>query len=225
MSEDRKLIGEWKGNVITKNKNKNIHIKIFKVPDQRNKITITGVTGVSGLRINGSHSLINVKKIFYDEKSIGWVFDPVKQCGVRITYQNRGGYQDSGIHTFNDSIDLFSKDENKIDKLIKFLQKYITKKGKKTKRTKRKKSRGGGKKLSQSEFKKLISEKEKEYWDEMEKCNRKCNTIKTNYAKNKKNLKKKSKCYQKCNDKRLKNIQSVHKKYPKEYKTFIKNLG
>ena len=85
--------------------------------------------------------------------------------------------------------------------------------------------RGGGKKLSQSEFKKLISEKEKEYWDEMEKCNRKCNTIKTNYTKNKKKLKKKSKCYQKCNDKRLKNIQSVHKKYPKEYKTFIKNLG
>tara|TARA_Y100000590_G_scaffold336146_1_gene382788 strand:- start:1487 stop:2725 length:1239 start_codon:yes stop_codon:yes gene_type:complete len=84
--------------------------------------------------------------------------------------------------------------------------------------------RGGGKKLSQSEFKKLISEKEKEYWDEMEKCNRKCNTIKTNYAKNKKNLKTKSKCHKKCNDKRLKNIQRVHKKYPKEFKTFVKNL-
>ena len=105
----------------------------------------------------------------------------------------------------------------KIEELKKHIQK------RKTKRRKRK--RGGGKKLSQSEFKKLISEKEKEYWDEMEKCNRKCNTIKTNYAKNKKKLKKKSKCYQKCNDKRLKNIQSVHKKYPKEYKTFIKNLG
>ena len=88
---------------------------------------------------------------------------------------------------------------------------------KKTKRTKRKKSRGGcrgggGKKLSQSEFKKLISEKEKEYWDEMKKCNKKCNTIKTNYAKNKKNLKKQKECYQQCEDKRLKDIQSVHKK-------------
>ena len=106
----------------------------------------------------------------------------------------------------------------KDDKMIKKMEKLIEKKLKGGCR------KGGGKKLSQSEFKKLISEKEKEYGDEYYKCTRKCNKIKTNYAKNKKNLKKKSKCHKKCQDKRLKNIRTVHKKYPKEFKTFVKNL-
>ena len=68
-------------------------------------------------------------------------FNPKKMFGVSISFQNRGSHQGGPSHNYKDTIAVFSKDENTIDKLLQFLQKYITKG--KVKRTKRKTKRGG----------------------------------------------------------------------------------
>ena len=70
--------------------------------------------------------------------------------------------------------------------------------------------------MSAEKFKKFLPDKEKEYWKEMEDCQKPCSKIKT------KNNKKK--CYKKCEDKRLKKIRSIHKQYPKEFKQYIREL-
>ena len=105
------------------------------------------------------------------------------------------------------------------------------KKTKRTKkRTKRKTSRGGcskggGKKLSKETFKKMISEMEQSVQADHKKCNTSCDKIKTNYAKDKKKLQLKQKCNQDCWKKRTKTVKAFHKKYPKEFEIFVKNLG
>jgi len=87
-------------------------------------------------------------------------------------------------------------------------------------RTKRK-----TKKINQNEFKKMISDMEKLAWAEKVKCSAPCNKIKTNYAKDKKKHSLKRRCHQGCEKKRMKSVKAFHKKYPKEYKVFVKNLG
>ena len=80
------------------------------------------------------------------------------------------------------------------------------------------------KKIKQNEFKKMISEMEQSVQKDHEKCNASCNKNKTNYAKDKKKHQLKQKCHHDCWKKRIKTVKAFHKKYPKEFKVFVKNL-
>jgi len=79
--------------------------------------------------------------------------------------------------------------------------------------------------MSKDKFKDMISEMEQSAMKDNQKCNIKCNKIKTNFAKDKKKLSQKRKCHSKCEKKRMKSVKSFHDKYPKEYKRFIASLG
>ena len=79
--------------------------------------------------------------------------------------------------------------------------------------------------ISKDKFKDMISQMEQSAMKENQKCNRGCNKIKTNFAKDKKKLSQKKKCHSKCEKKRMKSVKSFHAKYPKEYKRFISSLG
>ena len=81
------------------------------------------------------------------------------------------------------------------------------------------------KKIKQNEFKKMISEMEQSVQKDHEKCNTSCYKIKTNYAKDKKKHQLKQKCHHDCWKKRMKTVKAFHKKYPKEFKVFVKNQG
>lgn len=81
------------------------------------------------------------------------------------------------------------------------------------------------KNISKDKFKVMISEMEQSAMKDNQKCNIKCNKIKTNFAKDKKKLSQKKKCHGKCEKKRMKSVKSFHAKYPKEYKRFINSLG
>jgi predicted DNA-binding WGR domain protein len=81
------------------------------------------------------------------------------------------------------------------------------------------------KKIKQDEFKKMITEMEQSVQKDNEKCNASCNKNKTNYAKDKNKHQLKQKCHHDCWKKRIKTVKAFHKKYPKEFKGFVKNLG
>ena len=81
------------------------------------------------------------------------------------------------------------------------------------------------KKISKDKFKDMISEMEQSAMKENQKCNIKCNKIKTNFAKDKKKLTQKRKCHSRCENKRMKSVKAFHDKYPKEYKRFVNSLG
>ena len=83
----------------------------------------------------------------------------------------------------------------------------------------------GKTKVKPDEFKKMISEMEQSVQTDHKKCNTSCYKIKTNYAKDKKKLQLKQKCHHNCWKKRMKTVKAFHKKYPKEFKVFVKNLG
>ena len=87
------------------------------------------------------------------------------------------------------------------------------------------KSKRKTKKIKQDEFKKMITEMEQSVQKDNEKCNASCNKIKTNYAKDKKKHQLKQKCHHECWKKRIKTVKAFHKKYPKEFKVYVKNLG
>ena len=89
------------------------------------------------------------------------------------------------------------------------------------------KKKGGGKtiRVKPDEFKKMISEMEQSVQKDHQKCNTSCYKIKTNFAKDKKKLQLKQKCHHDCWKKRMKTVKSFHKKYPKEFKGFVKSLG
>ena len=90
------------------------------------------MTGHRSLKnINGS--LLSVKKLMPNDR--------VNMYGVFIGYQSRGSYQGGHMNNFKNHIALFSKDEKHIDKLLKFLEKHITKK--KVRRTSKKSKKGG----------------------------------------------------------------------------------
>ena len=133
-----KIIATYNGRFDVYGKQSNIKIQIISVPKQKNKIVMTGQSGFSK-NINGS--LLGMKKLIHDEKSLGWDLKPTKMYGLSIRFQNRGSYQGGPMHNFKDIIALFSKDEKSIDKLLKFLEKHITKK--KVRRTKKKSKKGG----------------------------------------------------------------------------------
>ena len=130
-----KIIATYEGIFDVYMKKSNIKIQIISVPKQKNKIVMTGQGSLKN--INGS--LLSVKKLIHDEKSLGWDLKPTKMYGASIAYQSRGSYQGGPMHNFKNHIALFSKDEKHIDKLLKFLEKHITKK--KVRRTKRKSKR------------------------------------------------------------------------------------
>ena len=124
-----KVIATYTGRFDVYRKQSNIKIQIISVPKQKNKIVMTG----QGSFKNPNGSLLRVKKIMPN--------DYVKMYGVSIIFQNRGSHQGGPMHNFNDNIALFSKDEKHIDKLLQFLEKYITKK--KVRRTSKKSKKGG----------------------------------------------------------------------------------
>ena len=130
-----KIIATYNGIFDVYMKKSNIKIQIISVPKQKNKIVMTGQGSLKN--INGS--LLSVKKLIHDEKSLGWDLKPTKMYGASIAYQSRGSYQGGPMHNFKNHIALFSKDEKHIDKLLKFLEKHITKK--KVRRTKKKSKR------------------------------------------------------------------------------------
>ena len=144
---DRKLIGEWNGRVTVSQSDRIITIQIYKVPNEKNKVVILGVPGLGPTsqwkNIDGS--LLSAEKLNTKNTYQGL-------NAVAISYQNRGSHQDGPIHSYKDRIVLFSKEEKKIDELIKFLQKYITKG--KVRRTKRTIKRGGAKKWTVKKSKK-----------------------------------------------------------------------
>ena len=76
------------------------------------------------------------------------------------------------------------------------------------------------KQISQSKFKRMIKEMEISAFQENSKCNKPCGLMKVGKV-----SKKRKKCYNNCEKKRLKTVKSFHKKYPKEFKIFVKNLG
>ena len=86
---------------------------------------------------------------------------------------------------------------------------------------KRKEKRKEKGKMSQKQFSKFLLEKEKQYWEEMIESQKPCNKIQTNWAKDKKKLEEKSKCFKKYNKERLTKLQQIHKQYPEEYKRFL----
>jgi len=124
-----KVIGTYTGSFDVYMKKSNIKIQIISVPKQKNKIVMTGQGSFKN--INGS--LLSVKKLFPN--------DHVNMYGANIAYQSRGSYQGGPMYNFKNHIALFSKDEKHIDKLLKFLEKHITKK--KIRRTKKKSKKGG----------------------------------------------------------------------------------
>jgi len=81
------------------------------------------------------------------------------------------------------------------------------------------------KNISKDKFRVMISEMEQSAMKDNQKCNIKCNKIKTNLAKDKKKLTQKRKCHRKCEKKRMKSVKAFHDKYPKEYKRFVASLG
>ena len=81
------------------------------------------------------------------------------------------------------------------------------------------------KNISKDKFRVMISEMEQSTMKDNQKCNIKCNKIKTNFAKDKKKLSQKRKCHSKCEKKRMKSVKAFHDKYPKEYKRFVNSLG
>ena len=95
---------------------------------------------------------------------------------------------------------------------------------KKTKKTKKTKKKGGSNKMSVKKFKQFLQGKENEYEKVRQTCGRTCSKMKTNYAKNKKQLTNKKKCYDTCEKERIIKIHKIHNKYPKEFKRFIKGL-
>jgi hypothetical protein len=124
-----KVIGTYTGSFDVYMKKSNIKIQIISVPKQKNKIVMTGQGSFKN--INGS--LLSVKKLFPNDR--------VNMYGTNIAYQSRGSYQGGPMYNFKNHIALFSKDEKHIDKLLKFLEKHITKK--KIRRTKKKSKKGG----------------------------------------------------------------------------------
>ena len=97
-------------------------------------------------------------------------------------------------------------------------------KAKRSKDTTKGKNKKVKTKMNSKQFNKYLLSKEKEYWKEMQDCHKPCSRIKTNYTKNKKQFEKQQQCFKKCEDERLKKIRSIHKKYPKEFKQYIKEL-
>ena len=132
-----KVIGAYTGRFDVYRKLSDIKIQIISVPKQKNKIVMTGQpTLIPGFSKDINGSLLSVKKLIHDEKSLGWDLKPTKMYGLSISFQNRGSHQGGPMHNFKDQIALFSKDEKQIDKLLKFVEKHITKK--KVRRTKKK---------------------------------------------------------------------------------------
>jgi hypothetical protein len=81
------------------------------------------------------------------------------------------------------------------------------------------------KEIKPNEFKKMISEMEQSVHKDYGKCNTSCYKINTNYAKDKKKHQLKKECHHDCWKKRIKTVKAFHKKYPKEFKVFVKNIG
>jgi len=129
-----KVIATYTGKFYIYGRVNNIKIEILCVPKKKNKIVITGHYG--GKTINGS--LLALKKLKTGENIMSTAKN--MYAGLQIRFQNRGSYQSDKMHSFSDTIAIFSKDEMSIDKLSKFLEKYITQK--KVRRTKRKSKRG-----------------------------------------------------------------------------------
>jgi len=211
-----KVIGAYTGRFDVYRKLSDIKIQIISVPKQKNKIVMTGHGSLKN--INGS--LLSVKKLIHDEKSLGWKLRPTKMYGLSIRYQNRGSHQGGPMHNFKDVIALFSKDEKQIDKLLKFLEKHITKK--KVRRTKKKSKKGGCGKGGGKKDKKS-SKKDK--------------TLKNKYKKissidcAKKYPKSRDKTL-KCLDQKEKDLKSLESEYPqgmkllkKEIKEYEKNMN
>lgn len=178
----------------------NIKIQIISVPKQKNKIVMTGHGSLKN--INGS--LLSVKKLIPNNY--------VNMYGIFIGYQSRGSYQGGPMHNFKDQIALFSKDEKCIDKLLKFLEKHITKG--KVRRTKKKSKKGGcgkggGKKTHG------ISKKNK--------------TLRIKYKKissvdcAKKYPKSRDKTL-KCLEQKEKDLKSLESEFPEEMKLFKKEI-
>ena len=210
----RKIIGTWKGKLTIYGKVKERTIQIAKVPNQKNKIVIPGFNGLEeGTLLAAKRKKPTLWSRQGPNGNLEFVF---------VTYSGRGSYQGSPMHTYNKHVAFASKDEKTLDSLMKFLQKHITK-GK----IKKTKTKGGGKtvRVKPEEFKKMISEMEESVQKDYQKCNTSCYKIKTNYAKDKKKHQLKQKCHHDCWKKRIKTVKSFHKKYPKEFKGFVKNLG
>lgn len=137
-----KVVATYTGRFDVFEKLSNIKIQIISVPKQKNKIVMTGQrTLIPGFPKNINGSLLSVKKLIRDEKTLGWKLKPTKMYGLSIRYQNRGSHHGGPMHNFKDVISVWSKDEKHIDKLIQFLEKHITKK--KVRRTKKKSKKGG----------------------------------------------------------------------------------
>ena len=203
-----KVVGTYTGRFDVYQKSSNIKIQIISVPKQKNKIVMTGHGSLKN--INGS--LLGMKKLIHDEKSLGWDLKPTKMYGVSIAYQSRGSHQGGPMHNFKNHIALFSKDEKHIDKLLKFLEKHITKK--KVRRTSKKYKKGGcgkggGKKTHG------VSKKDK--------------TLKNKYKKiskidcAKKYPKSRDKTL-KCLDQKEKDLKSLESEFPEEMKSFKREL-
>ena len=210
----RKIIGTWKGKLTIYGKVKERTIQIAKVPNQKNKIVIPGFNGLEeGTLLAAKRKKPTLWSRQGPNGNLEFVF---------VTYSGRGSYQGSPMHTYNKHVAFASKDEKVLESLMKFLQKHITK-GK----IKKTKTKGGGKtvRVKPEEFKKMISEMEESVQKDYQKCNTSCYKIKTNYAKDKKKHQLKQKCHHDCWKKRIKTVKSFHKKYPKEFKGFVKNLG
>lgn len=195
-----KVIGTYTGIFDVYMKKCNIKIQIISVPKQKNKIVMTGHDPLKN--INGS--LLSVKKLFPT--------DHLNMYGVFIGYQSRGSYQGGPMYNFKNHIALFSKDEKHIDKLLKFLEKHITKK--KVRRTKKKSKKGGcgkggGKKTHG------ISKKDK--------------TLRIKYKKissvdcAKKYPKSRDKTL-KCLDQKEKDLKSLESEFPEEMKSFKQEI-
>ena len=209
---DRKLIGEWKGKLTIYGISKERKIQIFKVKNQKNKIVLPSFRGPKeGTLLAAKRK----KQTFLGGPNGNLEF-------VSVTYSQRGSHQGGPMHTYNSKAAFASKDEKILESLMKFLQKHITK-GKVKKTIKR----GGGKtiRMKPEEFKNMISEMESSAIKENQRCNNSCYKIKTNHAKDKTKLKEKRNCHQGCEKKRMKTVKAFHKKYPKEFKGFVKSLG
>jgi len=138
---DRKLIGEWKGELDLFGTRRERKIQIFKVKNQKNKIVFPDFPGFgkgSGVT-EESGSLLDVRR------SKNKLTGPKAYTGkgVSIIYGARGSHQGGKMHSYNKHVALFSKDEKKIESLMKFLTKFLTK-GKVKKTIKKGGSKGGG---------------------------------------------------------------------------------
>lgn len=138
----------------------------------------------------------------------------------RLVFENKSDY---------DKVVEFFKKEIKRKPKPKTKRKRLSKKKKKTQNGGKKKKRTGKKskrlkKINPDEFKKMITEMEQSVDKDHKKCNSVCNKINTNYAKDKKKSKMKDECHHECWKKRIKTVKAFHKKYPEEFKIFVKNL-